>query len=52
MVLELVERDLDVRFRIRWMKEIVIRFLLTCKREIIFKIIFWIEGTRNQVPSP
>ena len=27
----------------------VIRFLLFCKREIIFETIVWIAGTRNQV---
>ena len=28
----------------------VIRFLLFCKREIIFETTSWIEGTRNHVP--
>ena len=27
----------------------VIRFLLFCKREIIFETIFWVVGTRKQV---
>ena len=29
----------------------VIRFLLFCKREIIFETIFWISGTQNEVPD-
>ena len=29
----------------------MIRFLLFRKREIIFKTIFWIAGTWNQVPD-
>ena len=28
---------------------VVIRFLLFCKREIIFDTILWIAGSRNQV---
>ena len=38
MALELDDRDM-----------MVIRFLLFCKREIIFENIFWIFLTRNQV---
>ena len=26
----------------------VIRFILFCKREIIFETIFWLAGTRNK----
>ena len=29
----------------------VIRYLLFYKRNIVFEIIFWIPGTRNQVPD-
>ena len=28
----------------------VIRFLLFCKREMIFETTFWIAGARNHVP--
>ena len=38
MALELDDRDM-----------IVIRFLLFCKREIIFETIFWVVGTLKQV---
>ena len=38
MTLELDEKD-----------ELMIRFLLFCKREIIFETISWIVLTRNQV---
>ena len=31
--------------------KVVIRFVLFCKREIIFETIFWISGTQNQVPD-
>ena len=40
MALELVDRD-----------KVVIRFLIFCKKEIIFETIFWIAGTQNQVPN-
>ena len=31
--------------------KVVIRFVLFCKREIIFETIFWISGTKNQGPD-
>ena len=40
MALELDDRDM-----------MVIRFLLFCKREIIFDTNVWIAGTRNKVPD-
>ena len=40
MALELDDRDM-----------MVILFLLFCKRKIVSETIFWIAGTRNQVPD-
>ena len=31
--------------------KVVIGFLIFCKRQIIFKTIFWIAGNQNQVPD-